>query len=142
MKIYNGVFSLRTTKRLGIIDVSKEVNTVVMDSGIGDGLANVWVIHTTAALMINESDPSLWDDILSTLIRLIPIEVNYSHNYRYRGISGEQNAHAHILNCIIKPETTIPIKNGRMSLGKWQSILFIELDGPRTRSVNIQVMGE
>lgn len=142
MKLYNGTFSLRTRERLEIIDVSERISAIVSDSGIENGLVNVWAPHTTAVLAVNESDTNLWEDILSTFTRLIPVELDYHHNLKYKGLSREQNAHAHILNCLIKTDTTIPLRNKRMALGTWQSILFIELDGPRTRSVNVQVMGE
>jgi len=142
MSIYNNTFSLRTREKLEIIDVSERVSAIVSDSGIENGLVNVWTVHTTAALAVNENDTSLLEDILSTFTRLIPIESEYHHNLKYKWFSGEQNAHAHILNCLIKSYTAIPLRNKRMALGTWQSILFIELDGPRARSVDIQVMGE
>ena len=142
MKAYDGTFSLETSKRLEIMNVTDKVNDIARNSGIECGLVNVWISHTTAAIMVNEDDSSLWEDILSTLSRLIPVESNYRYNLRYRGFSGEQNAHAHILNCLIKPDTTVPLKDGEMMLGTWQSILFAEFDGPRKRHVNVQVVGE
>lgn len=142
MKFYNNTIPLRTQKRLEIIDVLDRVNLIVRASRIENGLVNAWTRHTTAVLAINENDTSLWKDVLSTFTRLVPIELDYHHNLKYKGLVGEQNAHAHILNCLIKPDVTIPLKKGKMALGTWQTILFIELDGPRTRTIEIQVMGE
>ena len=142
MKFYNDTVTLRTNKRLEIMNISKKINDSVSTSGIDNGLMNLWINHTTAALVINEDDPNLWEDIISTFKYLVPVDTNYNHNRRYSHLPGEQNAHAHILNCLIKPDTTIPIKNKKIMLSTWQNILFIELDGPRERSVNIQIMGE
>ena len=142
MKVYTNSLSLKTSKRLEIIDISGRVSDMVRASGVENGLVTLWVDHTTAALAINENDPSLWEDILSAFTRLVPLDADYNHNRRYRGLPSEQNAHAHILNCLIEPDTTIPLRNKEMMLGTWQSILFIELDGPRSRYVNIHVIGE
>ena len=102
--------ALRTGKRLEISDVSRDVRKVVDGSGIKNGLVNVWIPHTTAGLAVNEHDPDLWDDILSTMTKLVPIEASYRHNAKYWSLSREQNAHAHILDCMIKPDLTIPLK--------------------------------
>ncbi|MCW4025964.1 MAG: secondary thiamine-phosphate synthase enzyme YjbQ, partial [Candidatus Bathyarchaeota archaeon] len=112
------------------------------ESGISDGLANLWVPHSTAAVAVNEHDTDLWEDILSAIGRLVPVKGGYRHNAKYGWSSREQNAHAHILNCMINSDVNIPLQGGRLQLGTWQSILFMELDGPRTRSIRIQVMGE
>ena len=124
-----------------IINISGRVSDILIDSGIKNGLVNIWVPHTTATLVVNENDTALWEDILSVLSRLIPLRADYSHNDKYRDSSREQNAYAHILNCLIKPNIMIPLKNGMMALGEWQSFLFVELDGPRIRSVSFQIFG-
>ncbi|OYT48707.1 hypothetical protein B6U79_02715 [Candidatus Bathyarchaeota archaeon ex4484_231] len=125
-----------------ILDVTGDVRSIVEESNVKNGLVNLWVPHATAAIAVNEHDTDLWEDILKTFERLVPIKDDYRHNAKYSWTAGEQNAHAHILNCLIKPNVTIPVENGRMQLGTWQSILFIEMDGPRTRRVHVQVMGE
>jgi len=142
LKVHAGRIPLRTKSRLEITDITKHVNRIVNESRIGNGLVNIWTTHTTAAVAVNEHDTDLWEDILSTLTRLVPIRADYRHNAKYRWAPGEQNAHAHILSCLIKPNVTIPVQNGKMVLGTWQSILFIELDGPRDRSIQVHVMGE
>jgi len=134
--------SLTTQKRMMILDVTGDVRSIVEESNVKNGLVNLWVPHATAAIAVNEHDTDLWEDILKTFERLVPIKDDYRHNAKYSWTAGEQNAHAHILNCLIKPNVTIPVENGRMQLGTWQSILFIEMDGPRTRRVHVQVMGE
>ena len=142
MKIYTGDVSLRTGMKLEVVDVTGDVRRIVGESGVMDGLVNLWVTHTTAALAVNEHDTDLWEDVLSAMTRLVPVRADYRHNAKYGWSPREQNAHAHILSCMIKPSVTVPLGNGRMRLGTWQSILFIELDGPRNRSLHVQVVGE
>ena len=142
MNFRTETISLRTSRRQEIIDISNRISNVVKASGVRNGLVNLWTNHTTAALTINENDATLWEDILMAFTHLIPMDVDYKHNRKYSVFSGEQNAQAHVLSCLIKPDTTLSLRNGEIVLGTWQSILFIELDGPRSRSVSIQVMGE
>jgi secondary thiamine-phosphate synthase enzyme len=142
MKIQYEEFSVSTRKRMEIQDITSNVINVVNESGIINGLVHLWVPHATATIAVNEHDTDLWDDILTAFERLVPMKGNYRHNAKYNWTANEQNAHAHIMNCLIKPNVTVPLENGKMQLGTWQSILFIELDGLRTRQVNVQVMGE
>ena len=142
MKIQHGGFSVSTRKRMEILDVTSNVIKIVDESGIMNGLVHIWVPHATAAIAVNEHDTDLWDDILTAFEHLVPIKGNYRHNAKYSWTASEQNAHAHILNCLIKPSVTVPLEDGKMQLGTWQSILFIEMDGSRTRQVHVQVMGE
>jgi len=142
MKIHRGEFSVSTRKRMEIMNVTSNVVKVVEESGIANGLVNIWVPHATAAIAMNEHDTDLWDDILTAFERLVPIKGNYRHNAKYGWTESEQNAHAHILNCLIKPDVTMPLENGKMQLGTWQSILLIEMDGSRTRQIKVQVMGD
>jgi len=137
MTIYNSSFQVSTTRRLEIIDLTSKVSDTVRKSGLKNGIATVYLPSTTATVAVNERDRDLWEDIISTLSRLVPIQGDYRHN-----ITRGDNAHAHIINCMLKPDTTIPIQGGEMTLGTWQSILLIELDGPRKRRIIIQVVGE
>jgi len=125
-----------------IIDVTSRISEVIERSGIRNGIILIWVPHTTAAVAINEHDSDLWEDILAVMERLVPIRGDYRHNAKYGWIPSEQNAHAHILNCLVKPSVTVPIEGGQMLLGTWQSILFIEMDGPQTRTVQVHIIGE
>lgn len=142
MRLWRGEVSVRSSRRLEVIDVTREVRRLVRESGISEGLASAWVPHTTAALTVNEPDPDLWEDILEALARLVPVEGDYRHNAKYSGLPGEQNAHAHILSSIIQPGIAIPVSSGDLDLGTWQAVLLVELDGPRTRRVRVTVLGE
>lgn len=142
LRFYSSEFSIQSRRKMEVLDVTSRVSGAASRSGIKNGLISVWVPHTTAAIMVNERDPDLWEDILATMERLVPVKGNYRHNAKYGWIPSEQNAHAHILNCLIKPGVTLPLENGKISLGTWQSILFIEMDGPQTRRVQVYVLGE
>lgn len=142
MKIYRKEFTISTHKRMEIQDITNTVANVVEESRIVNGLVHLWVPHATAAIAVNEHDTDLWDDILTALENLTPINDNYRHNAKYSWMASEQNAHAHILNCLVKPSVMVPLENGKMQLGTWQSVLVIEMDGPRTRQIQVQVIGE
>jgi secondary thiamine-phosphate synthase enzyme len=141
-KFFHKEFAISTHKRMEIQDITNTVSQVVEESKIINGLVHLWVPHTTAAIAVNEHDTDLWDDILTALEHLAPINDNYRHNAKYSWTASEQNAHAHILNCLVKPSVTVPLENGKMQLGTWQSVLFIEMDGSRTRQIQVQVIGE
>ncbi|RJS85194.1 YjbQ family protein [Candidatus Bathyarchaeota archaeon] len=142
MNFYSEDIRLSTSRRMEILDITDKVYNVVARSGISNGLVNLWVPHSTAAIAVNEHDVDLWDDILNILQKIAPLQGGYKHNAKYGWSLREQNAHAHILNCLIKPGVSIPLENGKLRLGTWQSILFIEMDGSRSRRIHVQVMGK
>ena len=142
MNFYSQDLRISTRKRIEILDITEEVQRLVEKSGIKNGLVTLWVPHSTAAIAVNEHDTDLWEDIMDVLQKIAPLKGDYRHNAKYGWRIGEQNAHAHILNCLIKPGVSIPLESGRMLLGTWQSILFIEMDGSRSRRVHVQIMGE
>lgn len=118
--------------RTEFIDVTGKVQQVIKESGVKDGTCTVYVPHTTAAVTINENaDPSVRRDILSSLNRLIPFDDNYSHS--------EGNSAAHIKASIIGSSETIIVVDGRLALGTWQGIYYCEFDGPRRRTLLVQV---
>ena len=142
MRIYRDELLVRTSKRLEILDITDRIKESISRSGISEGFVVLWEPHTTATIAVNENDPELWQDILDAFTKLVPLDREYKHNAKYRGIAREQNAHAHILNCFCGSGISIPLVNGRLALGTWQRILFIELDGPRSRRVLLQVVGD
>jgi len=142
LRFYSSEFSVQSKRKVEIIDVTGNVSGLVERSGIKNGFASIWVPHTTATITVNERDPDLWEDMLTVMERLVPQRGSYRHNAKYSWIPSEQNAHAHILSSLIKPSITLPIVDGQIMLGTWQSILFIELDGPRLRTVQVYLMGE
>ena len=121
-----------------LIDITKEVEKIVSESKVKQGLCNVFVAHATAAILINENyDPNLRDDIIKALNQTIPERNNYKHDQI------DNNAASHIKAAIISPSETIPIRDGKLLLGTWQSIAFCEFDGPRSnRKVIITITNE
>ncbi|MBU4492884.1 MAG: secondary thiamine-phosphate synthase enzyme YjbQ [Nanoarchaeota archaeon] len=110
-----------------LIDITKEVEKIVSESKVEQGLCNVFVAHATAAILINENyDPNLRDDIIKALNQTIPERNNYKHDQI------DNNAASHIKAAIIGPSETIPVKDSKLLLGTWQSIAFCEFDGPRS----------
>ena len=115
------------------IDITEPVQKLVADTGIGDGVCTVYVAHTTAGVFINENaDPDVLHDLLTTLDRLVPWDRNYRH--------AEGNAAAHIKASLLGPSQSIPVRGGRLRLGRWQGIFFAEFDGPRERQVQVTVV--
>ncbi len=130
-------FTIKTTRRKETIDITEQVLEAVQASGVRDGLCHVFTRHATAAIVINENaDPNIGVDLLNALDRMIPDHAGWLHDRI------DNNAHAHIKASLLGPGETIPIKNGRLHLGTWQAIMFVELDGPRgDRKIHVQVMG-
>ena len=126
-------FSVRTRTRTEFLDITDSVSKIVQESKVQNGLAVVFVPHTTAAVTINENaDPSVQHDILADLNRLIPFTGPYQHS--------EGNSAAHIKSSLVGPSETLLIDNGRLALGTWQGVYFCEFDGPRTRRVWVKTI--
>ena len=130
-------FYLSTKKKQELIDITSRVNSIVRKSKISTGICNVFAAHATAAIIINENyDPNICLDLLDSLNKLIPSGI-----WRHDKIDG--NADAHIKSAILGPSETIPIKNNKLELGRWQSIMFAELDGPRNdRKIIVTILGD
>jgi len=126
-------FSVRTRKAQEMLDITERVAEVVSRSGVSDGICLVYVPHATAAVIVNENaDPNVCEDILEALARLIP-------EGRWRHDRVDNNAAAHIKATILGPSEAVPIRGGRLGLGTWQSLMLVELDGPRNRTVIVEV---
>lgn len=125
-------FTIRTTTRVEMIDITDRVAAAVSESGVKNGFCRVFIPHTTAAVTINENaDPDVPRDILAALDRIVPLSDRYRH--------AEGNAAAHIKASLFGASQTVFIESGRLVLGTWQSLFFCEFDGPRTRKALIQL---
>ncbi len=126
-------FTVRTSSRSELNLITEEVMSAVRKAGVSDGVCFVFVPHTTAGVTINENaDPAVRLDIESTLDRMVPWNGPYRHS--------EGNSAAHIKASLVGHSAMIPLRGGRLALGTWQGIFFCEFDGPRTRSVHVQVI--
>jgi secondary thiamine-phosphate synthase enzyme len=123
---------VKTKARNELVDITPQVEKVVEESGVAEGICVLAVPHTTAAVTVNENaDPSVKADIIAKLSELAPAGDRYRHM--------EGNADAHIKAALVGPSETLLVKGGRLSLGTWQGVFFCEFDGPRTRRVVIRV---
>ncbi|MFA4640221.1 secondary thiamine-phosphate synthase enzyme YjbQ [Pyrococcus kukulkanii] len=127
------VVRVTTSKEVEIIDITEKVREIVRKSGVEDGIVVVFTRHTTAGIIINENESGLISDLEKTLEKLIPKGAGYSHDRI------DNNAHSHLRAIILGSSVVIPVENGRLALGTWQSVLFVELDGPRTREIYVKV---
>ena len=129
---------IKTPKREILIDITSEVNNLVRNTTINEGVCRIFVPHTTAGVTINENaDPAVVSDIINFLKILIP---QSGGQYSFRHMEG--NSDAHIKSSLTGPSLDILIHNGKLVLGTWQGIMFAEYDGPRNRKIYIQIQGE
>ncbi|MDA2914035.1 secondary thiamine-phosphate synthase enzyme YjbQ [Acidobacteriia bacterium AH_259_A11_L15] len=129
------VVAVATKSRTHIKDITREVAGAVRQSGVENGLCYLYVPHTTAGILINESDdPDVARDIGETLDRLVPRDAKYRH---YEG-----NADSHVKASLVGSSEIVPIEGGKLGLGRWQGIFFCEFDGPRQRQVKVRIVGD
>lgn len=139
MPIHLNTLTLATTAPIALIDITQEVRAACAETGVRDGLLTLMSRHTTACLNINESEAQLQKDMLTFLKRFVPRDGDYLHNIA--PVDDRDNAHAHLLGLMMTASVSIPIIDGELALGTWQSIFFVELDGPReARGLLLQVM--
>ena len=129
------IMELRTTRHTELVDITDKVRAQVKESGIQDGICLISTRHTTASIIINENEQGLRKDLLDMLETLIPQNKSYVHDRI------DSNAHSHLRAALLGTSETIPIEDGHLVLGTWQSIFFVELDGPRNRNVKIKIIG-
>ncbi len=125
--------AVQTNTQTQIIDITAQIQKVVRESGISEGLCCVFIPHTTAGVTINENaDPSVKHDIIMELNKVIPLNDHYIHS--------EGNSAAHIKASIIGSSVNVPVENNNLLLGTWQGICFCEFDGPRQRNVYVKIV--
>jgi secondary thiamine-phosphate synthase enzyme len=133
-KVTNVRHSFVTKGEIDFVDLTRTVGSAVAKSGIKNGIVHVFAPHATGILILTENDYPLLKDIELFLENLVPRNEDYNH---------PSNAHAHLRSMILPPDKTLPIINGIVEFGTWQSLLFVETDVyPRKRTIIIQVLGE
>lgn len=146
---------LETKPGIHIVDITPQIRAEVERLGVAEGFVNILSRHTTTAIAINECEARLLDDIRQFLRKLAPPNEPYLHNdLQYREAPPDwpggweawaaqepENAHSHLLSMVLGNSETVPITGGRLALGTWQSVMLVELDGARTRTVGVQVVG-
>lgn len=137
---------LRSRRCLQFVDVTERIEKIVTDSGIRHGIANIQTRHTTAAILINENEPLLLQDLKRTLERIAPRKHKYRHDdFTIRTVNMEPgelaNGHAHCKSLYLRASETVNLYDGSLQLGRWQRIFFLELDRARDRTLSVQILG-
>jgi secondary thiamine-phosphate synthase enzyme len=126
-------FRIRTRGKFEVVDITREVTAAIADAKVVDGLCTVFVRHATAAVIINENaDPGFRADVLAALDKLFP-EGIWEHD------KVDDNGAAHLKAAFLGPSESIPVRDGRPSLGRWQGIALVECDGPREREILVDL---
>lgn len=137
MKVYFEEIPISTTKRFELIDITEHVEETVRKSGIKNGICLVFAPHATAAIVANEHERGLMEDIITKIQEFVQPERNWKHNLI------DDNAHAHLGGALFGADRVFPVKDGDLIRGTWQNIFLVEMDGPRSRRhVIVEVMGE
>lgn len=145
MPIINQFIELETKTELDIHNLTPKIKTIIANTTIRNGQVIVFSRHTTTALAINEYEVRLLEDLKHHFHKLAPPTAKYLHNdLHLRDVPPDEpiNAHSHLIAMMLNNSETIPLVDGKLALGTWQSVLFFELDGPRHRSVLVQITGE
>ncbi len=140
MAAHSETLHLSTKKGPQALDITPEVTAAVARSGVQTGIACIFTPSSTSAILTNEFEPGLMEeDIPAALERLFPEDIAYGHEKRW----GDGNGHSHVRATFLGPSLTMPVVQGRLALGTWQQVVFLELDNkPRRREVLVQVVGD
>jgi len=139
--IHGETFVIQTDQRIELVDLTVKVMEFVRKFNISEGLVSLWSMHTTCALFINEFQTALLSDIKRFLEHLVARDADYLHNDPKHSDCDRMNADSHLRALLLGHNLTLQVSGGEVVLGQWQRILMAELDGPRARSLRIQIFG-
>jgi secondary thiamine-phosphate synthase enzyme len=142
MKVFTASFTLASEERTEISDITKLVREAVQQFPLASGIVLVNTMHTTCALFVNEFQSALIDDLRTLIERLVPERAGYRHDDPRYSDCERGNACAHLRAALLGRSIAVGLNGGELTLGRFQSIIFAELDGPRKREITVQVMGE
>jgi len=137
MKAYTEYLTFNTQRRREIIRITDKVEEAVRKSEVKEGLCLVSAMHLTASVIVQDDEEGLHQDIWEWLEKLAPFKEDYRHH-----LTGEDNADAHLKNLLLHFQVVLPITNGKLDLGPWQEIFYVEFDGQRPKRVIIKIIGE
>ncbi len=129
--------TFNTRSKREYVNITREVKNVVSDSGIGEGMVLVSAMHITAGVFVNDAESGLLADIDEWLEGLAPFKKDYRHHR-----TGETNGDAHLKNLLVHHQVILPITGGRLDLGPWQQVYYVEFDGRRPKRLVIKAMGD
>ncbi len=122
-----------TKSRIETVDITRDVEAAVREFGVEEGVVCVATVHTTTAIFVNENERGLRGDVVAVARKLLDMNEPFQHN------QVDSNAEAHLMAVLVGNSVVLPVRDGRPDLGTWQSIFLLELDGPRSRTVRVQV---
>ncbi len=141
LTIHGETLVVQTDRRVELVDLTKLVMAFVRESTMHEGLVSLWSMHTTCALFINEFQTALLTDIKRFLERMAARAASYIHNSPEHSNCDRMNADSHLRAIVLGHHLTLQVSVGELVLGQWQRILMAELDGPRARSLRVQIIG-
>lgn len=141
LQLYLETIVYRTRERLELINITRDLNEVVRKHGLKAGFVIVQSLHTTTAVFINEFQQALLDDMKAFLEKLVGRIDYWRHNDPRLSECDRKNADSHLRAMVLGHTLSVPVRDGSLALGNWQSIILAELDGPRERAVHVQVLG-
>ena len=142
MKVFNASFTLHTEESTEITDITKLVREAIQQYPVAAGIALINTLHTTCALFINEFQSALIDDLKGLVERLVPERSGYRHDDPRVSDCERGNAHSHLRAALLGRSVAVGINGGELTLGRFQSIIFAEFDGPRKREISVQIIAE
>ncbi len=140
-RIFTRVVEWATQERFQLVNVTDRINEIVRRSGIQEGLLHLQSLHTTTSVFLNEWQDALLGDVKEFFEKLVPSGQYWRHNDPELSDCERGNADAHLRGMVMGQTLTLQVRHGAVLLGTWQSIIFAEFDGPRTRSLAIQIAG-
>jgi secondary thiamine-phosphate synthase enzyme len=141
LTIHGETFVVQTDQRIELVDLTTRVMEFVRLFNIREGLVSLWSMHTTCALFINEFQTALLSDIRHFLEQMVARDAEWMHNNPQHSDCDRMNADSHLRALLLGHNLTLQISGGEVVLGQWQRILMAELDGPRARSLRVQIFG-
>lgn len=142
MKVFHTSFMLSSEARTEISDITKLIREAIQQFPVTNGIVLVNTLHTTCALFVNEFQSALVDDLRGLIERLVPDRAGYRHDDPRYSDCERGNASAHLRAALLGRSIAVGLSQGELALGRFQSVIFAELDGPRKREISVQVMGE
>ncbi len=137
MKVHTDYLHVRTKEEVDFLNITAEVNNIIRESGVTDGLVLVNPMHITSSVYVNDAEPGLIEDFKVWLEKLAPRKPEYRHH-----LTGEDNADAHLKRQLMGQQVTMAVTNGELDLGPWEQIYYADFDGKRNKRILIKVLGQ
>lgn len=137
MKIYNEQITIQSAKLREVFNITAQVKAALAKSSFRDGIILASSLHSNASVIVNDEEPGFLEDLDQWLNQIAPARDDYKHKGRF-----ESNSSVHFQSLLLHHQVVVPFTEGRLDLGPWQSILYVELDGQRPKRIAVKVMGE